>query len=163
MSAKYIHFPASPKGNEHYMLHNITAKPVTKSTYRDVVLLRSHAHQQFGAKPVLEELSKCVFRSNPVALALHKEDAVVGFALVSDYRDEQKLRLFMIGKEHQGKGYARPALASVLAYTAKPVHLNVHVDNTAAIKIYAEAGFAEYDRKKEYIYMRRDATLPADI
>ena len=69
----------------------------------------------------------------------------------------------LIDKQYQHKGYGRAAVAALLKRLQQEypscscVYLSVYEDNTAAIRLYRQAGFSfngEYDTKGERIMVR---------
>lgn len=66
---------------------------------------------------------------------------------------------FMIDKNYQGKGYARPVIKFLIdnlnkEYKGKDIYLSVYDDNPIAIKLYKEFGFefiGEFDLNGEKI------------
>lgn len=82
---------------------------------------------------------------NPVGI--YDEEKLVGFAMYGKSEDGRIwLDRFMIGDEHQRKGYGKKALIlliDMICSTMKcdTIFLSVHPKNMVAIKLYKENGF----------------------
>lgn len=86
---------------------------------------------------------------NPVGI--FDDELLVGFAMYGMSRDNRVwLDRFMIGAEHQRKGYGKRALLMVLericsTLKCETVYLSVHKNNAVAIKLYQDNGFCFID------------------
>lgn len=63
---------------------------------------------------------------------------------------------FMIGKQHQGKGYGKQAVIEFLdrfkaQHDADKIYISVSLDNPVARKLYSNIGFEE-TKEIEYLY-----------
>lgn len=82
---------------------------------------------------------------NPVGI--FDEDKLVGFAMYGESEDGRVwLDRFMIGEEHQKKGYGKKALVLLIdricsIMKCDTIYLSVHPKNMVAIKLYKENGF----------------------
>lgn len=77
-------------------------------------------------------------------------DILIGFAMYGEIAEPKGTRVwfdrFLIDKNHQGKGYAKPVFELILnkiksLYTNKDIYLSVYEDNEHAIKLYKSFGF----------------------
>ena len=77
-------------------------------------------------------------------------DILIGFAMYGEIAEPKGTRVwldrFLIDKNHQGKGYAKPVFELILnkiksLYTNKDIYLSVYEDNEHAIKLYKSLGF----------------------
>jgi RimJ/RimL family protein N-acetyltransferase len=104
-------------------------------------------------------LAKCFLLKNPrpYAITLNRNgvSVVAGFALLASYRDGDKLRLFMIDKDYQGMGLARPALNLVLSECNRNVYLSVDPINVHAQRLYRRVGFVRETEQKGFVYMKK--------
>ena len=64
-------------------------------------------------------------------------------------------------RQHRRRGYARAALAELAAYALRVLHLHqlyavVKTDNEAAVRLFAQAGFQEQSRLREWLFDGRN-------
>jgi len=86
--------------------------------------------------------------------------APLAFALGRAVAGEAELLTLACAPQHQGHGYGRAALAAfeaeARARAATDAFLEVAEDNTAALRLYTRAGYAEAARRRAY-YHRQGA------
>lgn len=131
----------------------ILLKPIDKENWKQAFNLSVHEHQ------------KTFVASNPYSLAqaayelpgfsethgLYVDETMVGFALtVVEAEDPQTFWIvrFMIGADHQAKGYGKTALRTLIDYAKakgsySAIRLSYELDNEVAKKLYASVGFVE--------------------
>ena len=88
----------------------------------------------------------------------------VGFALVQAAADEAELLTIVVAPERRVRGDARALLTAALreaeARGAAQMHLEVAVDNAAALRLYQAAGFAQAGVRRSY-YARENGRVDA--
>lgn len=96
-------------------------------------------------------------------VGIYDEDTLVGFAMYGCFHEQGEKRVwldrFLIAKEHQNKGYGKAAVLLLVSqlveeYQVQKVFLSVYEENTNAISLYQEIGFAfngEVDTKGEKV------------
>ena len=103
-------------------------------------------------------LVEAAFEDGLYPLGIYHEDEMIGFVLY-DY-DETfpgwSMSRFMIGKQHQGKGYGKQAVIEFLdrfkaQHDADKIYISVSLDNPVARKLYSNIGFKE-TKEIEYLY-----------
>lgn len=144
-----------------FMIH---LAPITWDNFEAVIALSVHDHQKgFVASNVFSLAQSYVALLNdplpPMSFAIQNDDEVVGFVMMyhddaeeNEYADEACYGIcrFMIGKQYQGKGYGKQALALALDYIKtfpqgedRVVYISYVPENTVVRKLYAEFGFVE--------------------
>lgn len=94
-------------------------------------------------------IAEVQFNPNWEAYALYSDNAIVGFAMVEydDATEEWWLSSLMIAAEHQGNGYGRLALKTVIdgmtAQGCTEINVGYAPDNVAARNLYHRYGFVE--------------------
>lgn len=123
---------------------------IDKSNYRDCISLKVDESQQHFVADNARSLVEATFEEGLYTLGIYHNEKMVGFVLY-DY-DETfpgwSMSRFMIGKQHQGKGYGKRAVMEFLDYfkkhhDAKRIYISVSLDNQVARKMYSDIGFEE--------------------
>jgi diamine N-acetyltransferase len=80
--------------------------------------------------------------------AIYDEDTLIGFAThgFDDENNRYEMVSIMLGHQHQGKGYGKASLKSVLdemakMYGCKEIYLTTAPGNEPAIRVYEKLGF----------------------
>ena len=93
-----------------------------------------------------------VYRDNRArVIGIAEDDTIIGVALVKDLDEEPAcydLQQFMIDRRYQGKGFGTEALRLILSELENErkydcVEVCVKKDDTAALRVYEKAGFAD--------------------
>lgn len=128
----------------------MTLREITPDNYRAIFALKVAPGQEgFVANNVYSLAQAKVFAA-AVPLAIYAEDTPVGFVMYTP-EDAGKFSIwrYMIGAEHQQKGYGRAALKVVLNHLStqnpacREVVLSYEPANTVAARLYASFGFVE--------------------
>lgn len=116
----------------------------------------------------IESVSACMAEADEAPqwrpVGIYDGKTLVGFSMYGCFSDPFPggglwLDRLLIDKRHQGKGYGKAAVHSLLIklqeeYGSKKVYLSVYENNTPAIALYKQIGFhftGEYDTKGEKI------------
>ena len=95
---------------------DITFRPVTWENFSAVIALTVTPEQAEFVAPNLYSIAEAYIEPSWTPLAIHAGHVLVGFAEFG--RDDQTGRWwimrFMIGAEHQGKGYGTSALRGLM-------------------------------------------------
>lgn len=78
-----------------------------------------------------------------------RETEPIGYALYYDYEDSIEILRIGVRTEFQRKGYASSILNQLIAL-GKPIFLEVHEENKAAIQLYRKHGFLPLYIRKNY-------------
>lgn len=88
---------------------------------------------------------------------------VIGYAGISTLPPDSDLQTLAVAPHHQGSGIGRRLLASMLARArsrgASCMILEVRADNTAAQKLYSDAGFESIATRSRYYPDGSDALI----
>lgn len=133
-------------------------RKIDKSNYQDCILLKVDESQERFVADNARSLVEAAFEDGLYPLGIYHEDEMIGFVLY-DY-DETfpgwSMSRFMIGKQHQGKGYGKQAVIEFLdrfkaQHDADKIYISVSLDNPVARKLYLNIGFEE-TKEIEYLY-----------
>lgn len=133
-------------------------RKIDKSNYQDCILLKVDESQERFVADNARSLVEAAFEDGLYPLGIYHEDEMIGFVLY-DY-DETfpgwSMSRFMIGKQHQGKGYGKQAVIEFLdrfkaQHDADKIYISVSLDNPVARKLYSNIGFKE-TKEIEYLY-----------
>jgi len=148
----------------------ISLKEITWDNGHELMKLEVHESQKNFVAPNTRSLAQAFLHKGDDLLpampfAIYNDDELVGFTMMifgqkGYYKDDDEpyyyLWRFMIGKDHQGKGYGKAAMAEVLAYLrampqgeAKSVYLSYDKENVTARKLYESFGFVETGEVQE--------------
>jgi len=126
----------------------ITLREITPENYRAVFALKVAPGQEGFVANNVYSLAQAKVFTQAVPLAIYADETPVGFVMYTP-EEEGKFYIwrYMIGAEHQQKGYGRAALKVVLdhlrALAAHEVALSYEPSNTVAARLYASFGFVE--------------------
>ncbi|MDO4272228.1 MAG: GNAT family N-acetyltransferase [Eubacteriales bacterium] len=139
-------------------------EPVCPENRKEIEELELYPEQSGFIESVPECLAEAEEFSQWRTVGIYDGDILVGFSMYGYFNEplpEGRLWLdrLLIDKRHQGKGYGKAAVLSLLErlqkeYNCKKVYLSVYGDNKTAIALYQRAGFyftGEYDTKGEKI------------
>lgn len=139
----------------------IELKPITSENYVAAVKLEVAPGQEnfvaSNCKSLVQAHYEPQFRAQP--LGIYHGDTMVGFMMTiedDEVGPETKIIMrFMIGADHQRKGYARTALMTAFEQWRgegrwRQVALTYVPANEAARALYASVGFVEQGIKEEY-------------
>ena len=127
-------------------------RPIGEDNFIDAFNLRlAPGQERFVSHPVRSLAQAYVYRTQCQPFGIYAADKMVGYVMVIyDYDvPEYDIWHMMIDESAQGKGYGRAALARVIDYIrTKPfgdsgrVALTCSKDNSVALKLYRDMGFA---------------------
>lgn len=130
----------------------VSIKPIDESNFLDVFHLRlGEGQEPYVSHPIRSLAQAYVYREQCQPFGIFSDDEVVGYVMVIyDYDiPEYDIWHMMIDASRQGKGYGKAALELVLDYIPqKPfgdsdrVALTCHKNNTKALALYTQMGFA---------------------
>ncbi len=131
----------------------IHLEKITEENFIDAFQLKlAQGQDRFVSHPIRSLAQAYVYRKQCQPFGIYEGDTMVGYVMVIyDYDiPEYDIWHMMMDEDHQGKGYGSAALDRVLAYIkTKPfgpsdrVALTCHTENTRALKLYQNKGFAE--------------------
>lgn len=117
---------------------------------KDVLELKVSASQNTFIEDIptcMEEVKQKSYGVPWKPVGIFDGDKLVGFAMFGKSRSGRVwLDRFMIGEQHQLKGYGKRALQMLLRIICSTmkcdtIYLSVHPNNRVAIKLYEENGF----------------------
>ncbi|KPL91293.1 GNAT family N-acetyltransferase [Herpetosiphon geysericola] len=126
----------------------IRLEPITEENFRPVLKLKVRDDQtQFVAQNMFS-VAEAYVHPDWEPRAIYADTDLVGFVLMgrdSDTGHDWIIR-FMIGAEHQGKGYSKPALLAVIDHLKhksyrSEIRLSYVPGNAVAEKLYQKVGF----------------------
>lgn len=126
----------------------ITLQRVTRQNFDRAVALKPKPEQAAFIAPNLHFLAEAAVEPDWTPLAICAGEEVVGFAMYGGEAGAGRWWIirFMIGAEHQGKGYGAAALPTLIALMAerhapREIVLGYEPGNTVAERLYARFGF----------------------
>jgi diamine N-acetyltransferase len=127
---------------------NLTLQPVTRARFEAVTGLTVAPGQEDFVAPNLYSLAEAAVEPTWTALAICDDETVVGFAMFGLEKAAGRWWIirFMIGAEHQAKGYGTAALRALIALMAarhgpRDIFLGYEPGNVVAERLYARFGF----------------------
>lgn len=129
---------------------NMEFREIDKSNYWDCILLTVDDGQEDFVADNKQSLVEAAYEDGLYTLGVYCGETMVGFVLY-DY-DESfpgwSMSRFMIGRQYQGRGYGKHAVATFLDYFRKKhgadrLYISVSLQNSVARKMYADLGFEE--------------------
>lgn len=138
---------------------NITLKEITADNWIDAIRLKVYPDQtKFVASNVFS-LAQSKFEPFWIPKGIYVDEAIVGFIMYGVEENDEVwngywiLRL-MVDQAHQGKGYGRAALATVLQEIKVsgyhgPVNISFEPHNTVAERLYQSFGFTDTGKMTE--------------
>jgi diamine N-acetyltransferase len=131
----------------------IRLEEVSLDNLRNVVNLRVAESQKGFVADNTQSIAWSRYLPNLLPTAVYADGTLVGFALYGSWGDEKPglwgIARFMIGEQHQGKGYGKAAMRDIIRDikerdpNVKGVVLSYVPQNDAARKLYASVGFRE--------------------
>ena len=133
----------------------VVLKDVDQSNFYDCLELERKS-QQYVGEAVFVLAEGYIFRKDSTTYGIYHDDCVVGLVTVADKPARDGTFSFtnmFIADRHQGKGYAKAAVAEILRMIRAQVpdavfEIQVHEDNAVAIHVYEKFGFCEVTRAK---------------
>lgn len=136
-------------------------RPIDRSNYWDCMSLTVDESQKWFVADNKQSLVEAAYEEGLYTLGIYQGETMVGF-LLYDY-DETipgwSLSRFMIGKEFQGKGHGKQAVAEFMdlfrkKQRADKLYISVSLENKAARKMYGDLGFREV-KEVRYTFLGR--------
>ncbi len=139
----------------------ITFQKIDKENYMDCIALKVKATQRDFVADNAQSLLDAQYLEGLETFGIYHGDTMVGF-LLYDYDTELggwSLSRFMIGAQHQGKGFGAAALQSFLQFFesnigAKPLVACVNVENQTTLALFQKFGF-DFVEEIEYTYCNK--------
>lgn len=127
----------------------VDLRPVTRDNFRGVVQTKVAPDQEDFVARNLYSVAQAHVEPTWTPLAIYADGEPVGFAMYGHDPDADQWWIirFMIGADHQGKGYGGRALKLLIdliaeRHAAREVYLGYVPGNAVAEGMYARAGFA---------------------
>lgn len=128
----------------------VTLDPVNRANFRRCVDLRVATCQDGFVAPNVFSIAQAKVEPTWVPLAIRDGDEVVGFAMYGHEIEPGRWWIirFMIGADHQGRGYGHAALAALIARIveregASEIRLGCVLGNGRARRLYERHGFRD--------------------
>lgn len=128
----------------------ITLQNITPENYRAIFALKVAPGQENFVATNIYSLAQARVYGQATPLAIYAEGTPVGFVMyVPEDAETFSIWRYMIGAEHQQKGYGRAALKVVLDRIraenpqCRAILLSYEPSNTVAARLYASFGFVE--------------------
>jgi Acetyltransferases, including N-acetylases of ribosomal proteins len=130
-------------------LSQIRIADITRDNWFEAARLRVREDQTAVYPcPVVFWIAESKFETHYRPKAIYDDDRMIGFLVYGLDPDDGRYWLitFMIDEKHQGKGYAKHAIAAFLRYfkdncEAGEIVLGHRPDNAAAAALYEKTGF----------------------
>lgn len=138
----------------------VTLRPVTRDNFEAVTDLELLPHQREFLASNSYSIAQASFYPNYYTRAIYAGQDIVGFMMfvaldgVDDEEGEYSIWRFMIDRRHQGRGYGRRALQTLLdgiraTPGASKVWISYVPGNEVASNFYASFGFVETEIDEE--------------
>lgn len=143
-------------------MSQIEFRPINKENWRDCVRLKVKDEQQSFVAPNDYSLLQAYYepenRSHP--FGIYDGETMVGFLMTSEpdeisARQAVYIHRFMIGAEHQGKGYGKKAIQAFIELVKakghhKRIYLSYEPENKVGAQLYGSVGFKELGVSEEW-------------
>lgn len=122
----------------------VTLRPLTDDNWHDAIDLRVTDEQKNFVASNLYSIAETRFEPTFVPLAIYAGEEMVGFTMYDT--DDYGIVRFMIDMRHQGKGYGRAALQTLIdqferEYAHPETRLSFVPGNAVAEHLYERMGF----------------------
>lgn len=129
---------------------NINFREIDKTNYNTCIMLKVAENQKDYVASNEFSLVQAAYEEGLYPLGIYDGNEMVGF-LLYDYDQELEgwsFSRFMIGINHQNKGYGTIALRKFLEFfhnkfPNEKIYISVEIDNEIAIKLYEDFGFVK--------------------
>ena len=128
----------------------ISFRAITEENFDAIIGMKNPDSERFVA-PNSVSLAQCwLYRDSGDVFpaAIYTDDEPVGFILLEEDMDEEKLMLWrmMFPPENCGKGYGTEAVRKIVELAResgkyKGIYLDCNAENAAAMHVYKKAGF----------------------
>ncbi len=96
-------------------------------------------------------------------LAIHDDNIMLGFIIISVIEDESEIIDLIISEKHQRQGFAQILLNNsidiIIKKNVSHIYLEVHEDNSNAIKFYKKNNFVEISIRHNYYNYNKSAII----
>ena len=130
------------------MVLDITFRPVTRENFSRVIEMKVAPEQEEFVAPNLYSIAEAFVEPSWTPLAIYAGEELVGFAEFGhdDQTGRWWIMRYMIGAEHQGKGYGSAGLPRLIDLMVKrhgcrELFLGYAPGNDVAERLYARVGF----------------------
>lgn len=133
----------------------ILLKAIDQSNYKECAELSVFEDQVNFIAPNWYSLLEANYEPDRFPFAIYEQENLIGFIMFSFYPadadyplDSWWIERFMIGQEHQAKGYGTKGLLAAIALfreqiNQKELRIAAVPDNQVAIKLYESTGFVQ--------------------
>lgn len=128
----------------------VNFRKITEENFDAVIKMKHPEGERFMASNAVSLAQAWLYREDGdvFPFAIYNEDTLVGFMLLEEDMEEERLDLWriMISPEHEGKGYGTAAVALMIrcakeAQKYKSIGLLCNAENQNARHIYDKLGF----------------------
>lgn len=127
---------------------DISLRPITEENFRPVIRMKVRDDQTSFVADNVTSIAQAYIYPTSKPFALYADDELVGFTWLNREADTgiDWIIRFMIGADHQGKGYGRAALKTIIEYLkqqpdVKQIRLSYVPGNEIAESLYRKVGF----------------------
>lgn len=145
-----------------------TAKPATmirKAQDADLATLARLHGLSFNAGWNAESFASALMLPGGAALVLVRDGEVRSFVQYQIAADKAEINTICTEPHWRGRGFARQLLTAAMAdlksKNVTRLHLEVAMDNAAAVRLYETQGFAVVGRRKQYYARENSAAVDA--
>lgn len=128
----------------------VSLRPITSSNVREILDLRVSPEQEKFVAPNAYSLSEALFEPKAWYRAVYADETPVGFIMMEEDPGQGKYYLwrFLIGAQHQGKGYGYQAMRLLIERVrglpnAKEMTLSYVPDEHSPQPFYQKLGFVD--------------------
>ena len=135
-------------------------EPVSKSNITYLKKIEVNADQKEHIANISDSLIQAAFLQNWHGYVLKHNGTIVGFGAFADYDkvpNSIKIYKVMIDKNHQSRGHGKILLEKLLEAipTDKPIYIDPHSTNIAAISLYKKFNFEIVSTNDVTLMVRR--------
>jgi len=138
-------------------MNDISLRKITKDTLGKFLRMKVHPAQEDFVAPNGSSIAQGEYNDDAWYRGIYAGEEPVGFAMLSIMEDKAEYYLwrFMIGAEHQRKGYGKAAMEKIIEYVrilpnAKELSLSHVESNVEAAAFYKLLGFTHTGEKDEH-------------
>ena len=128
----------------------INFRAITENNFDDIIKMRNPYGERFVAQNSVS-LAQCwLYRDNGdvFPFAIYNDDELVGFMLLEEDMDDEKLMLWrmMLPEENCGRGYGTEAVRLMVKLAEdsgryRGIYLDCNEENRVAMHVYEKVGF----------------------
>jgi len=128
----------------------VSIREIAEDNFAEAMRLEVKPEQKRLVASNATSIAQSKFHAFLECYGIYNEDTMIGFSAFGKNQEDDTIWIVrhMVGAEHQGKGYGSAGLQALIEHMktrldCASIFLDVGPENTAAIKLYENAGFVD--------------------